>query len=174
MRGDALLTARLVLRRDGLAGVVIAVGGTLAVVAATRPWYQAMAEVAMLGTQQARAVGVVHGLPSTVPGWVALVLGVVAVTLGVACALDRPPGKARPVLVAVALGLVAAALYGWLGPAPELAAVAGREGRELLGLAERLPLGVGLELDVRAGVGPWLTMIAAILVAGGMFGAREL
>ncbi|HSK21813.1 MAG TPA: hypothetical protein VK906_01490 [Egicoccus sp.] len=174
MRGDALLTARLLLRGDGVAGVVIAAGGALAVLAATQPWYHAMAEIAMLGSAQARAVGSVRGLPATVPGWVALALGVVAVVLGVACALDRPPGRARTVLVGVALGLAAAALYGWLGPVPELAGVAGREGRELLGLAERLPLGIALELDVRPAVGPWLVAVAAILVAGGVVAAREL
>lgn len=174
MRGDALLTARLLLRRDGLAGVVIAAGGALAVFAATQPWYHAMAEIAMLGTAQARAVGSVRGLPATVPGWVALGLGVAAVVLGVACALDRPPGRARAALAAVALGLVGAALYGWLGPAPELADVAGREGRELLGLAERLPLGIALELEVRPATGPLVATIAAILVAGGVLAAREL
>lgn len=174
MRGDALLTARLFLRGDGLAGAVIAAGGALAVLAATRAWYQAMAEVAMLGTEQGRAVGVVRGLPATAPGWVALTLGVIAVVLGVACALDRPLPKSRLVLLVVALGLAGAAAYGWLGPAPDLAGVAGREGRELLGLAERLPLGVAIELDVRPAAGQWLTMVGATLVAGGVLAAREL
>lgn len=174
MRGDALLTARLLLRREGLAGLAIAAGGGLGVVAAARTWYLAMAEVALLGAEQGRAVGVVRGLPGTVPGWLSLVLGVVAVALGVGCALDRPPARARPLLLAVSVGLVAVALYGWFGPQPDLAAIAGREGRELMGLAERLPQGVALELDVRVGSAPWFAAFGALLVAGGVFAAREL
>lgn len=174
MRGDALLTARLLLRRDGLAGIAVAAGGATAVYAAAQPWYLAMAEVAMLGAEQARAVGAVRGVPQTLPGWVVLALGVVAFALGLASAFDRPPAQARRVLLVAAVGLVAAAAYGWFGPAPELAEVAGREGRELLDLAERLPSGIAVELGVRPGTGPWAALVAGLFVAGGVLAAQEL
>lgn len=173
MRGDAALTARLLLRGAGVAGIAVALGGALAIVAATRPWYHAMADVAMLGSSQGRAVDSLAGT-QTVLGWVSLLAGLVAVVLGVACALDRPPAGARRMLLACALALVVVAAVAWLGPAPELARVAGSEGEELARLGDRLPEGIALQLAVRTAIGPVLTVLAGVIVGVGTLAAREL
>ncbi|MFA9447040.1 hypothetical protein [Egicoccus sp. AB-alg6-2] len=174
MRGDLALSARLAMRGGGLAGSVSAIGGLVAIVAARSPWFHAMAEVAMLGTRQQRAVASLTGVPDTVWGWSTLALGLVAVVLGVLVALDRPPLVARRVLLGCGLGLVATAVAAWLGPAPALDGIAGAEGGQLAQLARRLPMGVALELHVRAGIGPPLSALAGVLVVGGTLAAREL
>ncbi len=168
------LTARLLLRASGLAGVVVALGGVLAVVAATRPWFTAVAEVAMLGVEQNRAVAALTGVPDTPGGWLTLAAGLVAVVLGAAAALDRPPASTRTVLLGCALLLVSAAGWAWVGPGPSLARVAGGEGDQLLDLAGRLPSGVDLQLSVRAAMGPVLSAVAAVMVAVGTLAARDL
>lgn len=173
MRGDVALTARLLLRGTGLAGIAVAAGGALAVVAATRPWYHAMAQVTMLDAVQARAVDSLLGT-QTLLGWVTLVLGLVAILLGIACALDRPPAHARRVLLGCALALLVVSLLAWFGPSPELARVAGSEGDELTRLGSRLPDGIELRLAVRTAVGPALAALASVIVTGGTFAAREL
>lgn len=174
MRGDVALTSRLLLRRSGIAGVVVALGGAAAVVAATRPWYHAVAEVAMLGREQARAVASLPGVPGTWMGWAALVCGVGAVLLGVAVAVDRPPAPARLVLLglgAVVLGVGVAAL---LGPAPDVARIAGGDGTQLVSLGQRLPSGVGLDLRVGRGIGAWLAAIGGGMVVVGTLSVRDL
>ncbi|MFA9432077.1 hypothetical protein [Egicoccus sp. AB-alg2] len=174
MRGDIALTARLLLRGTGLAGLTVVAGGVLAVVAATRPWFQATAEVAMLGVAQDRAVATLTGVPDTLAGWVALLLGVVAVVVGSSVALDRPPAPARKILVGCAAALLLVALLAWFGPVPALARVAGAEADQLATLAGRLPDGVELELRVGAALGPALAALASAIVAIGTFSARDL
>lgn len=173
MRGDVALTARLLLRGDGLAGLAVAAGGALAVFAATRPWYHALAEVAMLDTAQARAVDSLIGT-QTLLGRVSLGVGLVAAVLGVLCAVDRPPAHARQVLLGCAVALLVTAAVAWLGPPPELARVAGSEGDELARLGGRLPDGIRLRLAVRLATGPALTALASGIVAAGTIAAREL
>lgn len=173
MRGDVALTARLLLRGSGLAGLAVAAGGGLAVFAATEPWYHAMAEVEMLGADQARAIASLLGV-QTVGGWVSLVVGAGAVVLGIACALDRPPARARPLLLGGAVVLVLAAASAWLLPAPALDSVTGAEADQLAVLADRLPVGLALELQVRVAAGPALVALGSAIVAGGTFFAREL
>jgi hypothetical protein len=172
VRGDAALTARLLLRGPGLAGVVVTLGGALAVVAATRPWYVAVAELSMLDDQQSRTVAALAGVPETVLGWVALALGIVAAVPGAYLALDRPHLHARTVLLSVASGLVAIAI-GVAVRRPALERVAGVEAEGLLELAGRLPAGVELTFSVRPGIGPTLLGVAAVLIGGGALGSRD-
>jgi hypothetical protein len=173
VRGDAALTARLLLRPQGLAGLAAVVGGAVAVTAARRSWYVAVAELSMLGEEQRRVVGTLPGIPSTLGGWAAVGLGALAIVVGAAVALDRPPAHAPGVLAGcgVALGLLA--LAAWLRR-PPLSRVLGEETPELVALAERLPVGLDLAVAVAPGSAPaWLTAAAAAVAMGGYF-ARDL
>jgi hypothetical protein len=166
VRGDAALTARLLLRGTGLAGLTVTVGGALAVIAASRPWYRAVADLTMLGEQQGRTVASLAGAPATPWGWGAVLLGVAAAVLGTSIALDRPQLHARRWLLAIAAALAVLAGAGYL-LRPGLAQVAGSDGEGLRELAERLPTGVELTLAVRPGSGPLLLLVAAAIVAVG-------
>ena len=172
MRGDAALTARLLLRGPGLAGVVVTLGGALAALAATRPWYVATAELSMLDDQQSRTVTALAGLPETVLGWVALALGLTAAVLGANLALDRPHPHARTLLLSTASSTFAVAV-GAAVRRPALERVAGPEAERLLELAGRLPAGVELTVSVRPGIGPILLGVAAVLIGGGALGFRD-
>jgi hypothetical protein len=166
VRGDAALTARLLLRGTGLAGLTVTLGGALAVIAASRPWYRAVADLTMLGEQQERTVASLAGAPDTPWGWGAVVLGVTAAVLGTSVALDRPHPHARRWLLIISAALAAIAGAGYLLP-PGLSRVAGSDGEGLRELAERLPAGVELTLTVRPGSGPLLLLVAAAIVLVG-------
>jgi hypothetical protein len=172
VRGDATLTARLLLRGTGLAGLTTVAGGVLAAVAATRPWWLGVAELSMLGDQQGRTVASLPGVPGTVSGWLVVLLGVSAAVVGTNVALDRPhPHARRLLLLAAALLLLLAATVTWWRPS--LDRVAASDADRLLELAERLPSGVELAVSVRPGPGPLLVALAAVLVAGGALAARD-
>jgi hypothetical protein len=172
VRGDATLTARLLLRGTGLAGAVVVLGGGLAAVAATRPWYLAVAEMTMLGDQQGRTVASLAGVPATVLGWVVVALGLAAAVLGTNVALDRPPPHARALLLAVSAVLLVVAATVALRR-PPLERVAADDADRLLALADRLPTGVELAISVRPALGPLVVGFAALLIGGGALAARE-
>jgi hypothetical protein len=176
VRGDAALTARLLLRATGLAGLLAAGGGGLAIVGAFGPWYRAVAIVEMLGSEDGRTIATVGGLPEVWPAWAAwpvAALGMVAVVLGLAIAFDRPPHWARWALAAVAVGLLGcAALAAWRVPAVD-AVVAGA-GPELQALAARLPTGVELEVTTTVAAGVWRAAVAAVMVGVGAAGTRDV
>lgn len=172
MRGDAALTARLLLRGAGLAGLVAVLGGVVMVVGALRAWAVAIAEVAMLGAIDDRAVATLRGVPGTAGGWVVAGLGLLVVGLGGALALDRPPRHARVALVAAALVAAALAVTALALP-PDPGRIAGREADELSALRERLPTGVELELHATSGPGPWWVLAGAVLAVGGGLRARD-
>jgi hypothetical protein len=172
VRGDASLTARLLLRGTGLAGLTTVVGGGMAAIAATRPWYLGVAELSMLDDQQERTVASLAGVPGTVTGWLVVLLGVSVAVLGTNVALDRPHRHARRLLLlAATLLLLLAAVVTWRRP--PLDRVAAGDADRLLELAERLPSGVELAISVRPGAGPLLVAIAAVLVGAGALAARE-
>jgi hypothetical protein len=173
VRGDATLTARLLLRGPGLAGLLAAAGGLVAVVATTRPWYAAVVTVEMLGDEGERTVATLPGLPSSVGAWVALALGALAVALGAAVAIDRPPHWARWGLGGAATGLAVIALVAGL-QVPRTTVVAGEQTARLDALAERLPTGVALDLRTEPRGGVWLVLVAAGMVGGGALAAREV
>lgn len=173
MRGDATLSARLLLRGAGMAGLLAAAGGLLAVAATTRPWYAVVVTVEMLGDEGERTVATLAGLPATVGGWVVLPLGVLAVTLGGLVALDRPPHWARWGLAGAAAGLAVVAAVAAL-QVPGTSAIAGDQTARLDELAERLPVGIELDLRSEPRQGVWLVLIAAGMVGGGALAAREV
>jgi cytochrome bd-type quinol oxidase subunit 2 len=175
VRGDATLQARLLLRATGVAGASVAVGGVLALVGAYRPWYAVRAELTMLDDDQASALAELAGWQAHPWGWIVPALGVVAVALGVAMALDRPPARSRQVLVASGALLAVAALVGWqLRPEVRRFDIAGSRLREWLDLAERMPAGVELDFSVTVADGVWVTLVAAVVVVLGALAAREL
>jgi hypothetical protein len=172
VRGDAALVARLLLRGTGLAGLVAATGGVVAIAAAARPWYAAVVTVEMLGDEGERTVATLAGVPGTLGGWAALGLGVVALALGVLIAIDRPPAWSRWGLAGVALSLVVVGLAA-ARRIPDPRRVAGEQSLRLTALAERLPAGVELEVasQPRGAIG--ILLAAAGLVALGAIAARE-
>lgn len=175
VRGDATLQARLVLRGTGLAGVGVAAGGLLALIGAYRPWYAVRARLGMLGDEQTRAVAELAGWQAHPWGWLVPALGLVAVTLGVAMAVDRPPARSREVLLATAVLLaVGATVGGSQRPEVRRFDLAGSRLREWLELAERLPDGVELGFTVAVADGVWVTAASGLVVAIGALAAREL
>jgi hypothetical protein len=172
VRGDAALTARLLLRGAGLAGVTAAAGGLVLIVASLRAWSVTLAEISMLGGAEDRTVAVLRGVPATPGGWVALLAGTAAVVLGLAIALDRPPPHARTLVAAVGT-LAAAAAVASLVVVPDPARIAGPDAAELLALRERLPVGVDLELRTAPSSGPWWALTGALLAVTGAGAARD-
>jgi hypothetical protein len=174
VRGDALLYLRLARRASGLLGLVSAVAGAAALVAAYLPWYQVTASVEMLGGEQSRPVASLAGWEAHPWGWVVPALAVVALVAGVALALDRPVPCTRDVELAAGLGLAAAVTAGGLlFPPVSRFDVAGSRLRELAGLADRLPRDVELTFEVRAGAGLWVTLGAAAVLVVVAFAVRE-
>jgi hypothetical protein len=167
VRGDAALTARLLLRGTGLAGLLAAGGGALAIGAATRPWYRVVATVEMLGATDQRSAAVLAGLPGTTIGWLTAVAGTLAVALGLLIAVDRPPHWARPGLIVVALALVVLVALAH-GRVPDVDVVAGERSAQLAELAQRMPSGVQLTLTTEPATGlRWVAGAAAAILLGG-------
>jgi hypothetical protein len=172
VRGDAALTARLLLRGPGLAGLLTVLGGALAAFAATRPWYLAVAELSMLDDRQGRTIATVAGVPATTIGWIAVALGLAAAVVGSNVAIDRPHRHARSLLLSTASALVAVAIAATVRR-PALERVTGSESEGLLELAERLPVGIELVVTVRPGIGPTLVGVAAVLIGIGALAAGD-
>ena len=174
MRGDATLTLRLLLRGSGMAGLCVAAGGALALTGAFAPWRATVAEVSVLGATDERVVSVVHGIPTTVTGWLVAVLGLAALGLGLSIALDRPPARGRLMVVAVAAAclLVAAAVLvlGPTGAGPDQAELLAGLGAE----TGQLPADVEVTGRRRHGVGPWLAAAGAGLSLIGGAAARQV
>jgi hypothetical protein len=173
VRGDAALTARLLLRAAGLAGLLAATGGVLAVVGALGPWYRAVATIEMLGTGDGRTIATVAGLPDTVAGWLAAGLGLLAVALGLAIAIDRPPHWARWGLALTAGGLLLCVAVA-VGQIPDVDRVVAGAGPQLEALSARLPTGVELEVTATVAAGLRQVAVAAVLVGVGAAAAREV
>ncbi len=175
MRGDATLQARLLLRATGMAGAAVTLGGIGALVGAYRPWYAVTAELRMLEADQTRSVAELAGWASHPWGWLVPALGVLAVALGVATAIDRPPARTRPVLLGTAGLLGVMAVVGSVRrPEVNRFDIAGSRLRELVDLADRLPSGVELGFTVAVADGVWVTLASAVVVLIGALAAREL
>lgn len=172
MRGDAGLTARLLLRGAGFAGVVTAVGGGVVIAGALRPWYAIVAEVSMLGGVSERTVAWLPGFPATSSGWAVACLGLVVLGLGVLVALDRQPVRARAFTVGIGVVTLAVAAFAAVS-VPGLEAIAAETSRELLDVRDQLPVGVELELRAIATSGPWWVAAGAATAIVGALGARD-
>lgn len=161
-------------RGSGLAGLVAAAAGVTAVVAASQPWYEAAAELSMLGTAEDRAVVTLLGW-STIPGVVAGIAGAFAAALGLALAVDRHPGWARPGLLAAAIAIAAAGTAAQLWR-PGLERFPDEAGAlaDLRAVVDELPRGVELTLSVRQGAGVTIALGAAALVVLAVAAARDL
>lgn len=161
-------------RGSGLAGLAACLAGVAAVVAAAQPWYEAAAELAMLGAAEDRAVVALLGW-ETVPGVAAGIAGVVAAALGCALAVDRHPGWTRRGLLAAAVvlavtGLVAQVRRPALGRFPDEAGALA----DLRAVVDDLPMGVELTLSVRTGAGAAIALVAAAVVVAAVAAARDL
>lgn len=174
MWADAAVTARLVVRPSGLAGVVAALAGLAAARAAAEPWHEVALSIRMLGGEQARVLEEVAAV--AVP-WAVLAAaaGLVATVLGTSLALDRHPGWTRPVLVGSAGSLLVAGVVPLLLP-PPLARLGDPAGalEEVAALGSGLPSGVSMALSVRPGAAPVVAAGAAVVVLGATLAAREL
>lgn len=176
MRGDVALRLRLLLRPSALAGLVAAGAGGAALVAAYLPWYQVAAHVEMHGEAQSRWVASLAGWQAQPWGWVVPLLALVAIVMGLAVALDRPPRLARDLQLLSGLGMGAAVAAGaLLFPPVARFDVAGSRLRELAELAGRLPDDVAMSFSVRPGAGLWVTLLAAVvLVVAALAGRGRL
>jgi hypothetical protein len=173
VRGDAALSARLLLRRSGVAGLLAVLGAASLAVAATRPWHRAVADLSMLGDRQGRTVATMEGLPGTWWGWTLLAVALVAAGLGAATALDRPPASARRALVLTGVLALAVAAVATLR-APSIEQLVGPDGADLLALADRLPSGVELEVTARLGPAPMMAVAGGLLILLAVALADEL
>ncbi len=174
MRGELPAALLAVGRASGIAGLVTAAAGVVAVVATTQPWHEAAAELTMLGAADERAVVAVLGW-RTAPGLIAGVAGVVVAALGLALAVDRHPGWTRPALLIAAATLAAAGTDAQLRR-PELDGLPDDGGAlaDLREVASQLPRDVELALTVRPGGGAVLVLLAGVLVLVAVACAREL
>jgi hypothetical protein len=172
VRGDIGLTVRLLLRRQGVAGLVVSLGGAMAIGAATRPWYRAVVTVQMLGDDGERTVASLAGIPSLIAGWAVVALGLVAAVLGIACAADRPHRRTTAALAvsAAALAVITTTAAVWR---PPLQRMTGAELDRLRSLADRLPIGVEMSFEVVRGDGLLWLAAATVLVVAGTVGARS-
>lgn len=163
-----------VARGSGLAGAVAAVAGLTVVVAVGWPWYEATAELTMLGTSQDRAVVALTGA-RTWPGLVAGLAGVLAAVLGALLAVDRHPGWTRRGLLTAGVSLGLAGVVGWswrpsLDRFPDDASALA----DLRAVVGELPRGVELHLAVRPGPGVVTAVVAAVVIALAVAAARDL
>lgn len=175
MRGDLALQVRLLLRPQGLTGLVAAVAGLSALAASYLPWYEVEASVAMLGTEQSRAVAHLAGWHAHPWTWVVPAAAVVAVVVGAALAVDHALPRTRDLELGAGL-LIAAAVGagGLVFPPVSRFDVAGTRLRELAAFAGRLPDDVTLDFAVRPGIGLWLTLAASFLLVAAAFASREI
>lgn len=161
-------------RGSGLAGLVAAGAGVAAVVAVAKPWYEAAAELSLLGAADDRAVVVLVGW-TVVPGIVAGVAGLVAAALGTALAIDRHPGWARRGLLVAAFAMAVAGTVAQLHrPSLDRFPDDASALSDLRAVVDELPVGVELTLSVRPGIGSAVAIVAAALVVVAVAAARDL
>jgi hypothetical protein len=174
VRGEVPAALEAVVRGSGVAGLAIAAAGTAVVLCAAQPWYEATAELAMLGDAEQRTVAEIPGW-GAVPGVLAVVAAAVAAVLGAALALDRHPGWTRPVLLAAAIVMTATGTVGQL-LRPGLDRFPDGAGAlaELRAVRDDLPSGVELTLSVRPGLSATVALVAGIAVLVGVAAARDL
>jgi hypothetical protein len=171
VRGDLVLSARLLLRPEGLAGATIALGGGLLVAAALVPWLRAVAAVDMLGRSDVAAIGTTSLLPGPA-GWVIAAAAGLLVLCGVGIAIDRPLPRAGVVVVlAVSVAVVAALTASLPVPTPE--DIAGARVAELATIADQLPSGVSVTFAARPAAGVWLLTIGVVACLLGTIRARH-
>lgn len=163
-----------IVRRSGLAGLVAALAGGVAIAAGPAAWWEVSAELTLSGATQARTVVTLDGTDS-LPGWSVLLGGVTVVALGLALAVDRHPGWTRPALLSGA-GLIGAGAIAGSWPPPTLGRFPDPDGAltQLRATSTDLPVGVELTLEVARAEGAWLAGAAAILTLAAVLAAREL
>jgi hypothetical protein len=174
VRGDLLLNLRLLLRPHGVVGLVATTVGLAVAATLYLPWYEIRTEVTMLGSTQARTVTEVAGWQAHPWLWLVAAVGIGVAITGAAIALDRPPPRARDLLLAGGVTLA-----GVTGLSALVVPTTDRFGasdtvEELLWLAERVPDDVEVALLVRPAVGVWLALgAAALLIAVGIAGRQR-
>jgi hypothetical protein len=164
VRGDLALSARLLLRREGLAGATMALGGGLVAAATLVPWLRAVTAVDMLGRSDIASIGTTTLLPGPA-GWVIITAACLLVVCGVGIAVDRPLPRAGTVAV-LAMSVAAAAALAVSLPVPTPEDIAGLPVAELAAIADQLPSGVAVTFAAQPAAGVWLltTGIAAAVL----------
>lgn len=175
VRGDLDLHLRLLRRPEAIAGLVTVVLGTTALAATYLPWYHVSAEVQVLDISQPTAVAYLSGWQAHPWSWLVPMLAVVAITVGVTTAIDRPVTAFpdRVLLVVGALLAAAVTVAGLLFPPVDRFDIAGTRLRELADLAGRLPDDIALDFSVRPSAGLWLTLASAALLIVAAIAHRE-
>ncbi len=174
MRGDLALEMRLVLRREGAIGLAGAVAGAAGVVASYLPWYTVHATVSMLDETRTSAVASLPGWQAQPWIWTGTALAALAVALGVAIALDRPPRWWREGLLTAAIALASVAGISALVAPPWDRFMADAELQRLQSIAERVPRDVEVAFSVTPATGVWVALAtAAVLLATALAARKE-
>lgn len=165
------LTLRLLARRQGVAGVVIALGGGLVLASALLPWLRVVATVTVLGGDGTARLGATR-LVQQPAGVVVLLAGLCLVGLGLGVAIDRPLARTGR-LVAAALAVAAVAALAATVPVPEAEALASDRVTDLVALASALPRDVTVATGVRPGPGTAVLAAGVLAATVGAVVARE-
>ena len=173
MRSDFALQLRTVLRPRGTLGIAVAIAGLAGIAAVYLPWYELDASVTLLGHTRGGSLASLPGWQAQPWIWLVPTASVIAVTVGLAVALDRQPPSTRRTLFALALTIAALAGLSALLDPPPTRFLADSRLDELEAAAGRMPEDVALRLIVHAGVGLWVTVIEAVLLVVAAFAIRE-
>lgn len=165
MRGDVALAARNVLRPEGTVGLVSAIAGLAAAIAAYLPWYRVEATVDLLGVSAARTVSGLPGWQAHPWGWLVPAIAIGMVVVGLLLAIDLSLPWTPDLLLGggMVVALLVAVAGRWFPPVSRFD-VGGTRLREMLELTGRLPEDVGLTFAVHPGAGMWLALGAAGLL----------
>jgi hypothetical protein len=169
VRGDLLLQARLLLRPRGVAGLVTALVGLIGATALYLPWYEIRAEVTMLGSRQSGVISSLAGWQAHPWLWLVAAVAVIAMLVGVAIAVDRPPPRGRDVLLGLAVALATVTGVSALIVPPPARFGAGDSLEQLQQIAARAPEDVEVQLVVTPAAGMWVALAAAALLLGVAF-----
>jgi hypothetical protein len=171
VRGDLALSARLLLRPEGIGGSTMALGGGLLVAATLVPWRRAVAAVDMLGRSDIASIGTTTLLPGPA-GWAIGTAACLLVVCGVGIAIDRPLPRAGAVaILAVAVAVTAALAVSLPVPTPE--DIAGMRVAELATIADQLPSGVSVTFAAQPAAGVWLLTSGIVAALLGTIRARH-
>ena len=173
MRGDLALQLRLALRPHGVVGAVAALAGAVAVGAVYLPWYEVHGEIGMLGVTRSSAIASLSGWEGQPWVWLAAALALPAIVVGVAVAIDRPPRRARSVLLLVALGIALVAGVAAMWPPPATRFLADDELQRLHDAREVVPDDVAVTFSVEPVDGIWVVLAAAGLMVAAAYAVRE-
>ncbi|MDX1510162.1 MAG: hypothetical protein R3249_02345 [Nitriliruptorales bacterium] len=174
MRGALGLEARLLLRPAGIAGLIALVSAGVAAAGGYLAWYEVTANVELLGSRTSGSVASLAGWEAQPWGWLVPALGIAAMVLAAGLAVDRPVSFGRDGLLLSGFGIAMLVAIGALLFPPVDRFIASEQLREMLGLADKMPVDSALSFQVAPGPGMWVTLAGAAMLVAATIAAREL